>query len=89
MQTIPGQTILPGHLAPSQRPVLRAVALAYRRAKREGLHEHDAYKAALAEYLRLASDAPVDHLEASHRVMVMICAAINADRQWFWHGPDA
>jgi len=88
MDHSPGQTILPGHVAPSQRLVLRAVALAYRRAYRAGNHEHQCFEAALAEYRRLDPAAPADRLEASHHVGLMIAAAINASPTWFWGGPD-
>lgn len=79
----------PEELPADRRPVLRAVALAYRRAKRAGLSERKSHEAALAEYRRVDPAAPFDRLEASGDVVWFIAAAINANIQRFWHGPDA
>jgi hypothetical protein len=78
----------PGHFSTEQRTVLRAVAVAYRRAYRTGASQGQCCDAAMAEYRRLCPDAPADQLAASREVNRMIAAAINADAKWFWHGPD-
>lgn len=88
MEYSPGQHILPEHLPEAQRPILRAVALAYRRAKRAGLDEQASFEAALAEYRRVDKAAPADRVAASHQVGIMIAAAVNANIRWFWQGPD-
>jgi hypothetical protein len=44
---------------------------------------------ATAEYRRLNPSARYDRLAVSGEVNRMIAAAINANPQWFWHGPDA
>jgi hypothetical protein len=49
----------------------------------------EALAAATAEYRRLNPFATGDKLAVSGEVNRMIAAAINADPQWFWHGPDA
>jgi hypothetical protein len=97
-------TLTPGHLPEEQRNILRAVALAYRRAmrapKEPGLtrgeearlaqkRQSAALAAAAAEYRRLSPSATGDKLAVSGEVNRMIAAAINADPRWFWHGPDA
>ena len=82
-------TLTPAHFPDEQRSVLRAVALAYRRACRAGASsEGECHDAALWEYRRICSDAPADQLAASGQVHRMVAAAINADTRWFWHGPD-
>ena len=89
-------TINAGHLPRDDRALLREVALAFRRSYRsaqaEGLKPPDFYmqavRAAEAEYRRHRPDAPPEPLAISGRVNAMIAAAINADPQWFWNGPD-
>ena len=88
-------TLLPGHLAPEHRNVLRAVALAYRRVARRrdlsmslGQREGLAVDAAIEEYRRLFPADDRDDLGVSREVLRMIAAAINADARWFWHGPE-
>ena len=96
-------TLVPGHLAEEHRNVLREVALAYRRvmrapqepavtraeiSRRDQKRQSEAHAAATAEYLRLNPSARYDRLAVSGEVNRMIAAAINADPQWFWHGPD-
>jgi hypothetical protein len=75
-----------GHLDDDQRAVLRPVALAYLWACKRRLDEHQCFRAALEEYFRLRPDA--DKEAARRRVPEIIAAAINANPQWFWHGPD-
>ena len=89
-------TLLPGHLPPEQRNVLRAVALAYRRIARNrdpnvtlAESEGRAVDAAILEYRRAYPDDTRSDLEVSKEVLQMIAAAINADARWFWHGPEA
>jgi hypothetical protein len=97
-------TLVPGHLAEEQRKVLREVALAYRRvirapqesavtraeiSRRDQKRQDEALAAATAEYRRLSPYATGDSLAISGEVNRMIAAAINANPQWFWHGPDA
>jgi hypothetical protein len=97
-------TLVPGHLHEEQRKVLREVALAYRRvmrapqepavtraeiSRRDQKRQSEALAAATAEYRRLSPYATADKLAVSGEVNRMIAAAINANPQWFWHGPDA
>jgi hypothetical protein len=49
----------------------------------------EALPAATEEYRRLNPYATGDKLAVSGEVNPMIAAAISADPQWFWHGPDA
>jgi hypothetical protein len=78
------------HLFPAEkRPVLRAAALAYRRAKRAGLSQRKSHEAALAEYRRVDPAAPADGLETSGDVAWFISAAINANIDSYWRGSDA
>jgi hypothetical protein len=49
----------------------------------------EALAAATVEYRRLNPYATGDKLAVSGEVNPMIAAAISADPQWFWHGPDA
>jgi hypothetical protein len=51
--------------------------------------QSEALAAATAEYRRLSPFATGDKLAVSGEVNRMIAAAINANPQWFWHGPDA
>jgi hypothetical protein len=96
-------TLLPGHFVEEQQNVLREVALAYRRvmrapqepavtraeiSRRDQKRQSEALAAATAEYRRLNPSARYDRLAVSGEVNRMIAAAINADPQWFWHGPD-
>jgi hypothetical protein len=97
-------TLMPGHLPEEQRKILRAVALAYRRvmrapqepavtraeiSRRDQKRQSEALAAATAEYRRLSPSARYDQRAVPREVNQMIAAAINADPQWFWHGPDA
>jgi hypothetical protein len=97
-------TLMPGHLAEEQRKILQAVALAYRRVMRAPeepaltrahaarlaqKRQSEALAAATAEYRRLTPFATGDQRAVSGEVNRMIAAAINANPQWFWHGPDA
>ena len=97
-------TLMPGHFPDEQQKVLREVALAYRRvmrepqepavtsaeiSRRDQKRQSEALAAATAEYLRLNPSARYDRLAVPGEVNRMIAAAINADPQWFWHGPDA
>jgi hypothetical protein len=97
-------TLTPAHLPEEQRKILRAVALAYRRVMRAPAEpaltraeearlaqkrQSAAVAAATAEYRRLSRSATGDNLAVSGEVNRMIAAAINADPQWFWHGPGA
>jgi hypothetical protein len=77
-------TLTPGHFPTEQRDVLRAVALAYRRAYRAGASEGECCDAALREYRRLCPDGPADQLAASRDVNRMVAAAINADTRRFY-----
>jgi hypothetical protein len=81
-------TFTPSHFPTEQRSVLRAVALAYRRAYRAGASQGECHDAALREYRRLCPDGPADDLAASGEVNRMIAAAINANSKWFGDGPD-
>jgi hypothetical protein len=80
----------------SKRPIMREVALTFRRVLRARQAAGDtppqwhaaATNAALAAYMRLDPDAPEHKGEASGVANLMIANAINADTEWFWHGPD-
>src|SRR5260370_117329 len=76
-------TLTPAHFSIEQRKVLRAAAIAYRRAYRAGASQGECHDAALREYRRVCSDAPADQLAASQDLNRMVAAAINADPQWF------
>ena len=84
------------HLDPELRAIVRPVALAYRRALRLAYTsnsqppeaERMAINAAAEEYLRLRP-AEADRRAAASAVPSIIAAAINANPQWFWSGPDA
>src|ERR1700730_5344313 len=84
----PMMTLTPAHFSSEQRTVMRAVALAYRRAYRAGASQGECCDAALPEYRRLCPDPPPDQLAASRDVNRMVAAAINADAKCFWCGPD-
>ena len=73
-----------GSAATWSRPLTRAdeARLAQKR-------QSEALAAATAEYRRLSPHATGDTLAVSGEVNRMIAAAINADPQWFQHGPDA
>jgi hypothetical protein len=47
------------------------------------------YLAALIEYRRRVPNAPADDRAISATVIQIVAAAINANSEWFWHGPDA
>jgi hypothetical protein len=96
-------SIQPGHLPEEQRKVLREVALAYRRvirapqepavtraeiSRRGQKRQSEALAAVTAEYLRLNPSARYERLAVPGEVNRMIAAAINANPQWFWQGPD-
>jgi hypothetical protein len=51
--------------------------------------QREAVDAAIAEYRRLNPYASGDKLTVSGEVNRMIAAAINANPEWFWRGPDA
>jgi hypothetical protein len=85
-------------LSGKQRSVIRPVALAFRRTRRaleaQGMHsrfaQEHALDAANDEYLRLVPEgAALSRPDISALVNPMIAAAVSADAQWFWHGPDA
>jgi hypothetical protein len=97
-------TLTPAHLPEEQRKILRAVALAYRRVMRAPeepaatraeearlaqKRQSEALAAATTEYRRLTPFATGDQLAVSGEVNRMIAAAINANPEWFWHGPEA
>jgi len=86
-----------GHLSTDHRSAVRPVALAYRRTRRalqaQGMDARDANPLALdaadAAFLALAPEAAgLPRGEIPARVNPMIAVAINADTQWFWHGPE-
>ena len=80
----------------AERKTLREVALAYRRTyrrtkaegKRPEVMHHEAYEAAVGEYMSRVPEENSERLVAAKRVSEMIAAAVNTDPQWFWHGPD-
>ena len=69
--------------APQEPAVTRAEI-----SRRDQKRQSEALAAATAEYRRLNPSA-YDRLAVSGEVNRMIAAAINANPQWFWHGPDA
>ncbi|QQP94053.1 hypothetical protein IGS68_35165 (plasmid) [Skermanella sp. TT6] len=62
----------------------RAVALAYRTARRLRLLEVDAWRAARGEVMRLRPD--LDEAEAGRRATAIIAWASNTHAAWFWSG---
>ena len=83
-------SITPGHLPEEQRVMRAPQEPAVTRAeisRRDQKRQSEALAAATAEYRRLSPYAAGDKL--SGEVNRMIAAAINANPQWFWHGPDA
>jgi hypothetical protein len=58
-------------------------------SRRDQKRQSEALVAATAEYRRLNPSARYNRLAVSGEVNRMIAAAINANPQWFWHGPDA
>jgi hypothetical protein len=79
----------PAPVPPSDRGVMREVALVYRRCQRTGLSELASRDAAARRYLELRPDAAGDPIEASGRVSQLIASAVTIDPRWFWHGPGA
>jgi hypothetical protein len=77
-------TLTPAHLTDGERSVLRAVALAYRRAYRAGASQGECHDAALREYRRVCPDPPADQFAASREVNRMVAAASP-----FEHGASA
>lgn len=81
-----------------QRKILLAVALAYRRVmrapeepaltrgRRRAAGPKTSDRSATCGDRRISAG---DKLAVSGEVNPMIAAAISADPQWFWHGPDA
>jgi hypothetical protein len=72
--------------APQEPAVTRAEI-----SRRDQNRQSEALAAATAEYRRLiiSPSARYDRLAVSGEVIRMIASAINANPQWFWHGPDA
>jgi hypothetical protein len=58
-------------------------------SRRDQKRQSEVLAAATAEYRRLRPYATGDKLAVSGEVNRMIASAINANPQWFWHGPDA
>jgi hypothetical protein len=73
-------SLKPEHLPKDQRKILR---------ERAGKRQDEAVNAVIAEYRRLSPFATGDKLAVSGEVNRIIDAAINANPQCFWHGPDA
>ena len=67
-------------------PAEPALTQGRRRAQQR---QSEALAATTAEYRRLSPFATGDKLAVSGEVNRMIAAAIDANPQWFWHGPDA
>jgi hypothetical protein len=78
-----------GHLRPptvteAERPLRRAVAMAYRSARELGRSHHAAVGMAETAYTAARPEARADPGAASARINEMIASAINTDPTWFW-----
>ena len=62
----------------------RAVAIAYRAARRQHLPEVEAWRAARGEVLRLRPD--LDQDEAGRKATMIIAWAASTHTAWFWNG---
>jgi hypothetical protein len=71
--------VRPPTVADAERPLLRAVALAYRSARQAGRSHPAALEEVEAAYLTAQLEAAGDMREMSARVNEMIASAINVD----------
>jgi hypothetical protein len=74
----------PPTVTDAEKPLRRAVAMAYRTGREAGRSHHDALDAAEAVYFQAHPEALADRLAASARINEMIASAINVDPKWFW-----
>jgi len=74
----------PATVADAEKPLRRAVAMAYRTAREAERSHHNALDAAEAVYCQTHPEALADRLAASARVNELIASAIQADPKWFW-----
>jgi hypothetical protein len=72
----------PPHIADADKPLRRAVALAYRAGCEAGWSHRQAYEAAMAVYC--AERPGGERLADSARVSETIASAISVDPAWFW-----
>src|SRR4051794_8762616 len=72
----------PAHVADADKPLRRAVAMAYRGAREAGWPHHRAYEAAMAVYC--VERPGQERLAASARVSEMIASAVAVNPTWFW-----
>jgi hypothetical protein len=77
-------SIGPPHVDPKDRPLRRKVAMAYRTAREAGKSHDRAFQAAMTVYFEARPEEKTDQAAASHKVAVMISAAISVDPEWFW-----
>jgi hypothetical protein len=74
----------PPHVQEADKPLRRAVALAYRAGRQAWKSHRAAYEDAMAVY---DTERPgEERLAASACVSEMIVSAISIDPQWFWRG---
>jgi lambda repressor-like predicted transcriptional regulator len=79
----------PPTVTEAEKPLRRAVAMAYRTGREAGRSHHDALDAAEAVYFQAHPDALANRLAASARVNGLIASAINVHPKWFWRNVRA
>jgi hypothetical protein len=77
-------SLSPPHVSDADKPLRRAVAMAYRTALEAGRSHRAALDAARAVYAQARPEAVGDPLAASVRINEMIASAIRVDPVWFW-----
>ena len=80
----PASHLRPPTVTEAERPLRRAVAMAYRSARELGRSHHAAVAMAEAAYTAARPEARADPGAASARINAMIASAINTDPTWFW-----
>jgi hypothetical protein len=80
----PASHLRPPTVTEAERPLRRAVAMAYRTAREAGGSHHAAVATAKQAYCSARPDARADPGAASARINEMIASAISIDPTWFW-----
>jgi hypothetical protein len=80
----PASHLRPPTVTEAERPLRRAVAMAYRTAREMGRSHHAAIAMAEAAYTAARPEGRDDPGAASVRINEMIASAINTDPTWFW-----
>jgi hypothetical protein len=76
----------PPHVADADKPLRRAVAMAYRAGCEAGWSHRQAYEAAMEVYC--AARPGGERLADSARVSEMIASAVLVNPAWFWKKPS-